>query len=282
MTAYLASLDAKLATIDIFKRQGREKREELADAIYMCALRSGLSIDEVIPIVRTPIGLDESFFIQKEGNIFSFVPKKYLAFAKRLFIKRAGGGTPNAAMGKAELFLLLLSDKTNKPAKGDISFCNRNIEIKTNGGKFGLGNGDVANAKVVEFCNREGIELRKATVGKVAKGKLVFDPTMKTDRDRVGKRLPDVLAIWWEALSGSQMSNATWPRVRKAFLQNVADVNLTNTNMELMVFETDGEFRHFKNSTEFVKYYNNERTRFECRGYQKNPFSIYLRVFQRI
>lgn len=104
-----------------------------------------------------------------QGNVFSFVAKKYRPFAQRLFMRRAGGGTPNAAMGKAELLLLLLSDKTKKPHRGDIWFKDRMIEIKTNGGKLGLGSGEAANKKVVEFCLKEGIKLRTAATGKTAR-----------------------------------------------------------------------------------------------------------------
>ncbi|MDP2822586.1 MAG: hypothetical protein Q8O52_07895 [Sulfuritalea sp.] len=278
MTDNLVALDKKLATSDLFKKMTSEKREELADAIYMSAVRSDLALEEVITIVRTKTALDETFFDAAQGNVFSYVPEKYRPFAQRIFIKKAGGGTPNAAMGKAELLLLLLSDKTKKPAKGDISFKGRIIEIKTNGGKLGLGNGELANKKVVDFCLKEGINLRKATTGKTAKGKSVFDPTWKDDRNQVGKRLPDVLAKWWEGLSGKSISKATWPKLRKAFLQHVADEHLTKPKIELLVFSADGRFRLFKNSTEFVRYYNTDKARFECRGYQKNPFSIYLNV----
>jgi len=274
----LTELDKKLATSDLFRKMTSEKREELADAIYMSAVRSNLALHEVTKILRTTTALDETFFDEVQGNVFSFVPEKYRAFAKRVFLKKAGGGTPNAAMGKAELLLLLLSDKTNKPAKGDISFKGRLIEIKTNRGKLGLGSGELANKKVVNFCLNERINLRKAISGKTAKGKSVFDPTWSDDHKHVGDRLSDVLAIWWEGLSGKTMSKATWPKVREAFLQHVWDEHLTKPKMELLVFCADGRFRLFKNSTEFVEYYNNDKSQFECRAYQKNPFSIYLDV----
>lgn len=279
MTETLSALDKKLAASDIFKRMTPEKREELADAIYTSAIRSGLDLEEVIKIIRTTKALDEALFKANQGNVFSFVPKKYRPFARRLFIKKAGGGTPNAAMGKAELLLLLLSDKTKKPHRGDISFKDRMIEIKTNGGKLGLGSGEAANKKVVEFCLKEGIKLRTAATGKTARGKLVFDPTWHNDRKQVGKRLADVLATWWEGLSGQTMAKATWPKVRKAFLQRIAEDHLAEPKMELLVFSADGRFRLFKNSTEFVRYYNTNKSRFECRAYQKNPFSIYLDVW---
>lgn len=278
MIDFLSALDEKLEKSDIFGHMTPEKREELADAIYMSAVRSGFALDEVIKIVRTADAFDETFFDAEQGNVFTFVLEKYRLFAKRVFVKKAGGGTPNAAMGKAELLLLLLSDKTNKPAKGDISFNGRLIEIKTNGGKFGLGSGEVANKKVVDFCLKEGIVLRKAGRGKTAKGKPVFDPTWPADREQVGNRLEDVLATWWEGLSGQTMLGATWPKVRKAFLQRVAEINLSIPNIELLVFNEDGRFRLFKNATDFVAYYDTEESTFECRAYQSNPFAIYLDV----
>lgn len=279
MSGSLKKLDQKLAGIDIWKKMSAEKRHELADAIYMSSLRSNLDVDEVIKIIRTKDALKETFFEATEGNIFSFVPAKYRSFAKRLFIKRAGGGTPNAAMGKTELLLLLLSDKTKKPVKGDISFKGRNIEIKTNGGKFGIGSGEAANRGVVDFCVSEGIPLRKGASGKAAKNKPVFDPTKESDRELVSGRLSEVLAIWWAGLSGQDMAEATWPKVRKAFLEIVANEYLVKPGTELLAFANDGRFRLFKNAEDFVNYYDNENTRYEYRAYQKNPFSIYIDVW---
>ncbi|MER2513120.1 MAG: hypothetical protein ABTQ25_12035 [Nitrosomonas ureae] len=275
----LKKLDAQLAKIDIFKRMTSEKREELADAIYMSAIRSGLALDEVTKVIRTATALNEDFFLSQQGDLFAFVGDEYKEFARKVFVKKAGGGTPNAAMGKAELLLLLLSNKTEKPPKGDISFETRHIEVKTNGGKLGLGSGEVANKKVVDFCLKEGIPLREANNGKAAKGKPVFDPTWNEDRQMVGPRLADVLGTWWAALSGKTMANATWPQVRRAFLQHVADDNLTNPPMELLVFRDDGRFRWFKNPSDFVDYYDTDQSKFEYRAYQKNPFAIYLNVW---
>ena len=278
MIDLLTALDKKLEKSDIFRHMTPEKREESADAIYMSAVRSGLALDEVMKIVRTADALDETFFEVEQGNVFSFVPESYRLFAERLFVKKAGGGTPNAAMGKAELLLLLLSDKTNKPAKGDISFNGRLIEIKANRGKLGLGSGEAANKKVVDFCLKQGIGLRTANTGKIAKGKPVFDPTWAEDRKLVGNRLADVLATWWEGLSGETMLGATWPKVRNAFLQHVAKKYLIKPNIELLVFNEDGRFRLFKNATDFVTYYDTDESTFECRAYQSNPFAIYLDV----
>jgi hypothetical protein len=274
----LAKLDDKLSVCDIFTRMTKEKQEELSDAIYMSAVRSSLGIGDVISIARTTSALDEDFFERSQGNIYDFVPDRYRLFAQKLFHKKAGGGTPNAAIGKAELLLLFLSDKTTKPTRGDILFNERQIEIKANGGKLGLGSGEVANKKAVEFCERNQIVLRMGTTGISAREKPVFDPTREDDRSRVGGHLGDVLAAWWEGLSGNAIGGATWPKIRTAFLQQVAQKYLTEPNIELMVFASDGRFRLFKNADELVQYYDVDQSQFEYRAYQKNPFSIYLTV----
>ena len=98
------------------------------------------------------------------------------------------------------------------------------------------------------------------------------------DRSRVGDRIEGVLAAWWEGLSGNVMEGATWPKIRKAFLKEIAKKYLTISNTELLVFASDGRFRFFNNADQFVNYYDDERSVFEYRAYQKNPFSIYLTV----
>lgn len=271
-------LEQRLRSFEIFKAHRPEKLEELADAIYMSAFRAGLGLKAVTELIRGNEGLDDKFFDNSHGNLYDYVPMQYRAFAERLFIKKAGGGTPNAAMGKGELLLLLLNGKCTKPTKGDISFNGRQIEIKTNGGKLGLGHGEKANEAAVAFCNDLKIDLRRSATGKVARDKLVFDPTKKEDRDRVSEHLSDVLSVWWEALSGQSMRDASWPKIRAAFLTRIAEEYLTKPKTELLVFASDGGFRFFREAGDFVRYYDNGKSKFEYRGYQKNPFAIYLDV----
>lgn len=279
MAADLERIDIKLCDCNIFGRLSKEKREELVDAIYMSALRSNLPIADAIRIIRTSEVLNKRFFSSTSGNIFNFIDKDFRAFAKRIFLKKAGGGTPNAAMGKAELLLLLFSDKTNKPAKGDIYYDGRQIEIKTNGGKIGLGQGQVINKEVVDYCKRNKINLPIASRGKAANGKRQFNPANPADRKFVGRALSKVLAAWWKAVSGESIQRPSWSKVRKEFLKRVARQELPSRNMELLVFDNSGNFRFFKRPSDIVRYYDNNNVRFECRGYQKNPIAIYLDIF---
>lgn len=274
----LVRIEEKLREHKLFAKLTREKLEELADAIYMAALRAGLSVDDTISAIRSETALNAKFFEAQSGCIFSFIEPKYQNFARRIFVKRAGGGTPNAAMGKAELLLMLLSDKTDKPVSGDIRYGKREIEIKANGGKVGMGVGIEANKAVVTYCKKFGIALRNSRVGKAAKGQPMFDPTKEEDRKALGVHLPMVLGVWWKAISGKAMSKPTWPKIRRAFLSLVASNQLAAAHAELLVIAKDGRFKFFKKKSDFVTYYNRDMTRYEYRGYQKNPFSIYLDV----
>lgn len=274
----LLQIEDKLTKYMLFAKLTREKLEELADAIYMAALRSGLPLQEAIKAIRSSTVLNSRFFETKSGSIFIFIKPRYRDFARRIFLKRAGGGTPNAAMGKAELLLMLFSDKTEKPASGDILYGKREIEIKTNGGKVGLGNGMEANKAVVAHCKKLGVTLRKSKAGKAAKGQPMFDPTSAEDRKALGRNLSSTLGVWWQAVSGEMMSKPTWPKVRRTFLERVASEQLAAPHAELLVIAKNGKFRFFKNKSDFVNYYNNDMTRYEYRGYQKNPFSLYLDV----
>lgn len=275
----LVRIEEKLREHKLFAKLTPEKLEELADAIYMAALRAGLSVDDTISAIRSKTALSATFFEAQSGCIFNFIEPKYQDFARRIFVKRAGGGTPNAAMGKGELLLMLLSDKTEKPVRGDILYEKREIEVKANGGKVGLGNGKEANQAVVNYCREHDIPLRIAPNGKAAKGQPIFDPTKNEDRTALENKLSEVLCVWWQAISGETLVHPTWRDVRKAFLERVALDQFTTPQSEILVIAGDGQFCFFKTKTEFVSYYNRDRTSYEYRGYQNNPFSIYLEVW---
>lgn len=280
MTRTLKRLDQKIAECDIFSRMTPEKRMDLSDAIFMSAIRSGTSIDSVLEVIRTNAALKERFFTKSSGNIFDYIDPQFRGFAEFLFLKKAGGGTPNASIGKGELLLLLLSDKTKKPTSGDIEFEGRQIEVKTNYGKLGIGSGIKANASAVAFCKKNKIPLRIGDRGNTATGHPVFDPTKKEDRDRAEKNLAGVLNAWWEGLGGEALDNPTWPKIRKAFLQSIATSQIKDKNTELLVFSLNGDFMFFKTPAEFVRYYNNDSSKFEYRAYQSNQFSLYLSLFE--
>ncbi|MBM4128218.1 MAG: hypothetical protein FJ247_12890 [Nitrospira sp.] len=275
----VAHIETKLKEHDLFAKLTPEKLEELADAIYMAALRADLSVSTAIDAIRSSTALRPQFFEAEGGCVFSFIKPAYREFAKRIFLKRAGGGTPNAAMGKGELLLMLLSGKTEKPVRGDILYETREIEIKANGGKVGLANGREVNKAVVTYCSRHRIALRNAQRGKAAKDQPMFDPTKKEDREALGEKLPEVLSEWWRAISGESIKNPTWPEVRQAYLRQIAAEQFHTANSEILVINGEGLFRFFRTKSDFVTYYNRNSTRYEYRGYQTNPISIYLDVW---
>jgi hypothetical protein len=275
----LSRLEDCLGSIDVFEKLDEEKLEELADAIYMAAVRARLKISDAIHAIRRPGLFDEKFFRTSRGNLFDYVDSQYQDFARRLLLKKAGGGTPNAAMGKGELLLLTLSPNTSKPVSGDIEYKGRTIEIKVNGGKLGLGSGQVANNAVVNFCRQSRLSLRTSTVGKQSRGQTAFDPTKLDDRQLLGKHLGQVLAVWWNAITDAPLGsvNPRWKTVRKRFLEVAAAEQFQKTD-EILVLSNSGDFRRFRTKDEFVSYYNNDVARFEYRTHQKNPFSVYLDV----
>ena len=107
----------------------------------------------------------------------------------------------------------------------------------------------------------------------------MFDPTKDVHRKELGENLSTVLGVWWQSLSGESMPTPTWPKVRRAFLERVASEQLAACHAELLVIAEDGQFQFFKSQSEFVDYYDHDKTCYEYRGYQKNPFSIYLDVW---
>jgi hypothetical protein len=277
MTRRLRQLGAKLAEFDVFVRLGEQRFEELADAIYMSGIRSRIAWPNLLDAIRGNV-LDDAFFEEEEGNVFHFVNRRYVPFAKELFKRKAGGGTPAASVGKGELLLLSLSPNTDKPRSGDIRYGESEIEIKANGGRLGVGVGMDANKKVVAFCQRQGIELEPGKLGKQAKGQLAFNPLLKKDVESVGNRFGEVLKVWWEAISGDELTvQPTWNKVRRKFLEKVADTQMKKADT-LLVLDDEGRFRFFRASKDFVKFYNHSDARFEYRPHQRNAFSVYLNL----
>lgn len=279
---WMRAIEDKLVTCG-FQHLSQLKREELADAVFICALRSRTPVVSVISMIKTTEAFDERrFFRRVKGNIFDFVHTDLQDFAKQLFHKKAGGGTPNAAMGKGELLLLLLSQNTSKPTTGDVLYQtgqrNIGIELKTNSGKLGMGNCRVAHAAVVSYCTKHGIDLLISKRGTHAKGQFRFTPFDDTDRKTVANgHLGAVLSVWWEAISGRKLHAPTWRKIRKEFLSEVARQAIGPEN-HLLVISKEGHFRFFRDPNAFVRFYDHDRTTFEYRAHHNMPFSVYLNL----
>lgn len=279
---WIRAIEDKLVTCG-FQHLSQLKLEELADAVFICALRSQTPVVSIIAKIKTTEAFDEQrFFRHVKGNIFDFVHADLQGFAKRLFHMKAGGGTPNAAMGKGELLLLLLCQNTSKPTTGDVLYQtgqrNIGIELKTNSGKLGLGNCSAAHTAVVSYCTKHGIVLPISKRGKYAKGKFRFAPFEDTDRKEVPNgHLGAVLSVWWEAISGRKLHAPTWRKIRKEFLSEVARQTIGPEN-HLLVISKEGHFRFFRDPDAFVRFYDHDRTTFEYRAHHNIPFSIYLNL----
>lgn len=279
---WLRTIEDELVTCG-FQHLSQLKREELADAVFICALRSRTPVVSVISKIKTTEAFDERHFFKRvKGNIFDFVHTDLQDFAKRLFHKKAGGGTPNAAMGKGELLLLLLGQKTTKPTTGDVLYQtgrrNISIELKANSGKLGLGNCRVAHSAVVSYCTKHGIDLPISKHGTHAKGQFRFTPFDDTDRKAIAnEHLGAVLSVWWEAISGKKLHAPTWRKIRKEFLSKVATQTI-GPERHLLVISKEGHFRFFRDPNAFVKFYDHDKTTFEYRAHHNIPFSVYLNL----
>lgn len=272
----IAAIEKFVGQAPFFLSNG-PKRDDLVDAIYMSAKRSCTSLLEVLPILKTSEAFREEFFEATNGNIYSYVREDLRPLAMRIFHKIAGGGTPNAAMGKGELLLLLFPEKTSKPAAGDIAYQDIEIEVKANSGKVGVGSCRDGNEMIVKFCENRKIDLPKSKFGRHAINQPKFSPNLLTHRNKFPKNhLREALSVWWEAISkGERLENPTWEDVRRAFLKKVAEQQISSKKW-LLVLDDIGNFQLFRDHQRFVKYYDNDSAGFEYRAHHRVPFSIYL------
>lgn len=262
-----------------FQLTSGPKRDDLVDALYISARRSCTPLSDALSLFKTSEAFDEKFFDAENGNIYTYIREDLQPLAKRIFNKIAGGGTPNAAMGKGELLLLLFPKNTSKPRAGDIAYRDIEIEVKTNNGKVGIGSCRDGHAAVVAFCKSNKIELPKSTFGRLAKNQPRFSPNIPEDRNRIHKdHLGGVLSAWWTAVSKENpLSNPTWEDIRKAFLQKAAE-KIISPRKWLLVMDENGNFQLFREQDSFVEYYDNDSAEFEYRAHHGVPFSIYLKL----
>ncbi|MBT9461269.1 MAG: hypothetical protein IV084_06360 [Rugosibacter sp.] len=262
-----------------FRLTPGSKRDDLVDALYISARRSCTPLSYALSRFKTSEAFDEKFFQAENGNIYTYIREDLRPLAKRIFNKIAGGGTPNAAMGKGELLLLLFPENTSKPPAGDIAYGATEIEVKTNNGKVGIGSCRDGHAAVVAFCNSESIELPRSRFGRLANNQPRFSPNRPKDRNKIHKdHLGGVLSAWWTAVSNEKpLSNPTWEDIRKAFLKKAAE-KIISPHKWLLVMDGNGNFQLFREQDSFVKYYDNDSAEFEYRAHHGVPFSIYLKL----
>lgn len=286
-------------TISSLRKFNLEKIGEISDAIYICSVRSGTDIAQVTALLDSQSPrLDSSKFFDcaddKQDWLLNYCPDHLQPFLSLLFRVRAGIGTPTAAAGNGELFLLLLSSAT-KPRKGDIRHGTVKIEVKANSGQLGIGNALAANNAAVDFCKQNGLVLPTGTGKHQLAAK--FPPWIQ------GNSFDTARAHWWRALTENAMANSptsySWPDLKRTLLTEFAKqciVEPPDEQHALLVFdyaprpssesnETLGiRFHWFRTTKSFVDYYMkfDDSKLFYFRPYQPVKFSMYCKLVQPI
>jgi hypothetical protein len=259
-----------------FKNSEREKREIIADALYVSFGRSGTDLKN-LEYLNTEKAIDLNLFNNKSGNIYNFIFPPLVPLAKQLF-KRKGNGTPNASSGKGELLFHLFSPHITRPTKGDVKVLDKKYEVKANGGKIGLGKGNKINEIVVKKCEELKIRLPIAQKGVTAKGKPQFDPNKQSHKLFLGENYATVLGIWWEAFSGSKLPDGIldWQELIPHAIKLISKP-VFQENDGLMCITNSGDFEIFKSVNDILaSKYNSIDSEWEIRCYQSNAISLYL------
>lgn len=209
-----------------------------------------------------------------------------------LDIVTAGLGTPNAAAGAGELFLLLSSALITKPTKGDISFISGKnvkemIELKA-GGKIGsnVQYQDV-NRRVLKVFENLGIDGLLPTISsKKNSGKKQFIP----DNVSCQKLIEDlpiesrimIWQAWWDSQNlGSclpKLESYTWSEIMWEWIRSVINAEFRTGITAFLIIKCDGNFIVWRNADDAIKHYTsmNETPRFEFRAAQSNRPAFYV------
>lgn len=238
--------------------------------------------------------LFDNNFLDKAGSMtFQSMWKGHERLAtEALFSSAPGLGTPNAATGAGELFLLMSSATVTKPVKGDIIFTDGKntkqiIELKS-GGKIGSDAQyrDV-NDQVVSVCKILGIDASLPEIKKSRKnsGKKQFLPN-SPDCQKFVERLSieNRIAIW-EAWWNSQkigsrfpvLNSYTWSEIMWEWIEAVMIDALVGINAFLII-KKDGNFIVWRSAKDAVNYYKTTGTEpsFEFRAAQTNSPAFYV------
>lgn len=211
--------------------------------------------------------------------------------ADALFSSAPGLGTPNAAAGAGELFLLMSSTTVTKPAKGDISFIDgknikQMIELKA-GGKIGsnVQYQDV-NQQVLRVCESLGVDgSLPAISSKKNSGKKQFLPNNASCQQLIVS-LPVASRIMiWQAWWDSQqlgtpfptLNSYTWSEIMWEWVKAVVNDALSGIDAFLII-KKDGNFIVWRSATDAINYYKTTGTEpiFEFRAAQANSPAFYV------
>lgn len=135
-----------------------KKVESILDSIIASIIRSDLVYIDIIDFIND-VNNDNVIdikILQEGGNLYDYVNKKWINFAKSLFRQRSVGlKTPNVASGEGELLFLFSSKHVRKPKKGDLSINGESIELKGNEVRvMGKITGSHFRKKTLEICNK--------------------------------------------------------------------------------------------------------------------------------
>jgi hypothetical protein len=272
-------------------KKSNDRDEELVRTIIGIFVYAGYNASQVDAFTkdRKCGNLFDQDFLEKSGGNLCDLWKTHSDLAK-IAVKTSGAGlgTPNAAAGAGELFLLMSSQNNIKPKKGDLEFKNskgkvERVEIKR-GGKIG--------SKVPYRSVNKAVVKTLQDLGIVnfqidSKSKeLVFLPG-RSDFDHYMNMLSlDNRKLIWETWWNSQKLssplqeclNYSWDEVKWLWIYEILRQELSPTEITaFLIIHADNRYSVWRKPEDAIGYFKEHEKdlSFEFRAFQLNPASFY-------
>lgn len=276
--------------------EGSRVPDALFDSIAGLLVRSDYDVAKTLSLINDRLAgnlFDPDFLEKSHSMKLQDMWRGHEDVARNFCRSSTSGlGTPNAAAGGGELFLLMSSSTVSKPKKGDATFCNgkgvtETIELKRKGKIGSNAQYQQVNDRVVKVCKALGIDGSLPVITKGAnKGKKQFLPNSPECQKFIESQPVENRVKIWQAWWNSQnigsclppLNTYTWSNeIMWEWIRVVVDDAL-KTITGILIIKEDGSYIVWRSAADAIDYYktNKETLRFEFRAAQSSKPAFYV------
>ena len=252
--------------------------KQVSNTIAGACMRFGIDLKSFLDDIENLKCFDVKNFLDSgNGNLESFIIRKYKEILQSLIDITTGGNGGMASIGRGEFAISFLSNCSAKIIKtnGDLKyFDNDNLceEVKYNGGKIAVSSksGREVNNDFLKLVSENGLKLLRKD----------FNPFRKNDINGYSVEDKNKLnALYYQAITG----NVSDPISDEEFVLKCLEEGfneLFETTDSLLIINENNKFIRFFSKEDCFSFYskriNDMKKEFEIRNNQSNPISFYV------